>query len=53
MQYLIPSLVGLLYAGQAIYHLKNEEWGFALMWFAYSLANLGIILAMAAGDKGH
>lgn len=52
-RYLVPGLVGLMYAGQGIYHAFKGEYGYAIMWFAYGLANLGICLAMAEGQEGH
>lgn len=48
---LIPVLASLLYTIQAVFHLSQREWGWSLMWGAYALANLGIILAH--NSKGH
>ncbi len=53
MKYLIPSVVGVMYAGQGIYHLTKGEYGYAMMWGAYALANLGICLAMAEGQSNN
>lgn len=54
MKYIIPTLVGALYLVQSIIHLSKKEWGLAIMWFAYGLANVGIILTMSgSGDSAH
>jgi len=53
MKYLIPGSVGLLYIIQGVYHLTKKEYGFAIMWLAYGIANLGLILAMAAGQESN
>ena len=53
MKYMIPSIVGVMYGAQGIYHLIKGEHGYALMWMAYALANAGICLAMAEGTEGH
>ena len=42
---LIPLITALLYSIQAMYHVSQKEWGWSLMWGAYALANLGIIIA--------
>ncbi len=53
MKYVIPSIVGAMYAAQGLYHLWKGETGFTVMWLAYSVANFGIILAMSEGsDNG-
>ena len=53
MRYVIPALVGAMYAGQGLYHLYKGETGFTVMWMAYALANVGICMAMAEGtDNG-
>jgi|13_taG_2_1085334.scaffolds.fasta_scaffold00176_1 hypothetical protein len=51
MRYVIPALVGAMYAGQGLYHLYKGEVGFTVMWLAYSIANVGIILAMSEGKE--
>lgn len=51
MKYIIPAAVALLYIIQGLYHLYKQEWGFSLMWLCYGLANVGVMLAMAAGKE--
>ena len=51
MRYVIPAIVGTMYAGQGVYHLWKGEAGFTIMWLAYSIANFGIILAMSEGKE--
>ena len=41
----IPIICGCLYAAQGIIMLAQGQHGFALMWSAYALANIGIIIA--------
>ena len=41
----IPLICGCLYAAQGIIMLTRGQHGFALMWAAYALANVGIIIA--------
>ena len=41
----IPLICACLYAGQGIIMLTQGQHGFALMWAAYALANVGIICA--------
>ena len=53
MRYIIPSAVGILYLVQGIYHLCKKDYGFAIMWIAYSAANFGLMLAMAEGQEGN
>ncbi len=53
MKYFIPALVGVMYGAQSVYHLVKGEYGYALMWGAYALANLGICLAMAEGQSNN
>jgi len=53
MRYIIPLSVGALYLVQGVYHTTKKEWGMAIMWYAYGLANIGLCLAMAEGQEGH
>lgn len=54
MKYIIPMLVGALYLIQSIMHLSKKEWGLAVMWFAYGLANVGICITMSgSGEVAH
>ena len=51
VRYIIPSLVGIMYLAQGVYHLGRKEWGFALMWLAYGVANAGLCIAMMEGPS--
>jgi len=42
---LLPPLVAVLYLVVAIDHFRAKEYGWALAWFAYSVANFGLVLA--------
>lgn len=42
---LIPVIVLVLYSAQAILLLRRGQYGFALMWFSYALANVGVLIA--------
>jgi hypothetical protein len=42
---LIPIIAMILYFIQACIMLTNSQYGFAIMWFAYGMANVGIIMA--------
>lgn len=41
----IPVVCALLYAVQGIIMLTQHNYGFALMWASYALANIGIMYA--------
>lgn len=41
----IPGVVMVLYAITGIAYLYKKNYPFAIVWLAYSLANLGLILA--------
>ena len=47
--YVVPTIVGLMYAAQGTYHVAKGEYGYALMWFAYAFANVGICISMIEG----
>lgn len=53
MRYVIPASVGALYFVQGIYHTCKKEYGLAIMWYAYGLANIGLCIAMTEGQEGH
>jgi len=42
---LIPILAMLLYSTQGFILLHKRQYGFALMWFSYAVANIGILIA--------
>ena len=48
---LIPILAMLLYICQAGIMLSQGQYGFSFMWFAYAMANAGIIMAQKAGQQ--
>ena len=50
-RYAIPAGVGALYMVQGIYHAYRGEWGFGIMWAAYAIANVGILVAMTEGTN--
>lgn len=52
MRYIIPAAVAALYITQGIYHAWKQEWGFSVMWLAYGIANVGLMMAMSTG-KDH
>lgn len=39
------AICGLLYLATSIGFIFQKEWGFALAYFAYALANVGLIMA--------
>ena len=53
MKYIIPTLVGALYLVQGCIHASKKEWGLAIMWLAYGLANVGICITMSETGKSH
>ena len=44
----IPIIVGVLYTIQGVILLADKQYGFAIMWGAYALANLGLIIAQSS-----
>ena len=46
----IPSIVLCLYLMQAGIMLSTGQYGFSFMWFAYAMANVGLIWAQKAGQ---
>ena len=45
MSYWLVVLVTTLYCATAVLQTVQGNYGFGLMWFAYALANIGIIMA--------
>lgn len=45
MKTILPLLVSLAYLIVAIDFATESRWGWALAWFSYSLANVGLVLA--------
>lgn len=45
MKSLLPLLVSLAYLITAIDFASESKWAWALTWFAYSIANIGLVLA--------
>ena len=39
------AICGVLYLGTSIGFIMEKQWGFAITYFAYSLANIGLIMA--------
>jgi hypothetical protein len=39
------AICGILYLATGIGFLIQKQWGFALAYFSYSLANVGLIMA--------
>lgn len=42
---LFPVIVLVLYLITSIAHLYKREYGWAMMWFFYSMANVGLLIA--------
>jgi hypothetical protein len=45
MKTYLPAIVAILYLLVAIDHFRAKEYGWSVSWLAYSVANLGLILA--------
>jgi len=45
MKTILPGLVAIAYFLVACDHFRCKEYGWALAWFAYCIANIGLILA--------
>jgi len=41
---LLPALVTALYFGTAVSHLLHRRYDWALVWFSYATANVGMII---------
>jgi len=41
----VPSIVAVLYFLTALSHLLKHEYGWALAWGCYGMANIGLIIA--------
>lgn len=39
------AICGVLYLGTSIGFIMEKQWGFAITYLAYSLANVGLIMA--------
>lgn len=44
----LVGVVAVIYLAVAVDYARRGEWGFALTWFAYSVANVGLIAASAS-----
>ncbi len=42
--FVMPSIVGVLYFTVAACYALKKDWAWALVWFSYALANVGLIL---------
>lgn len=42
---IVPGTVSVLYMSTAIYYATRKDWPWVLVWAAYSLANVGLIMA--------
>lgn len=42
---IIPILAMILYSTQGLILFHKKQYGFALMWFSYAVANIGILIA--------
>ncbi len=45
MKTYLPAIVAVIYFLVSLDHLRSKEYGWALAWLAYSIANVGLILA--------
>lgn len=41
----MPAIVGVLYAITGLGYLWKREYGWAIVWTSYALANFGLIMA--------
>lgn len=41
----MPAIVGVLYALTGFGYLWRREYGWAIVWISYGLANVGLIMA--------
>jgi hypothetical protein len=41
----MPAIVGVLYGLTGLGYLYQRQYGWALMWLSYAMANVGIIIA--------
>lgn len=48
----IPIVTGLLYSTAAVGYARAGEWGWAITYGGYALANAGLIWAAIAGRPG-
>lgn len=47
---LCPALAGILYAVVGVGYLVKKDYAWALVWIAYSIANIGLILAASTTE---
>jgi len=45
LEYLLPAVVFVLYLITAVCYAMKHNWAWALVWFSYAMANLGLIIA--------
>ena len=48
----LPAITGILYLFTSIAFLTKKEWSWALTYFAYALANVGLIWASLSTTGG-
>ncbi len=48
----LPLISGILYAIVAVGYAMKKEWAWCLVWASYALANVGLVLAASAGERG-
>jgi hypothetical protein len=41
----LPAIVGVLYFITGVAYACRKEWAWAIVWMAYAVANVGLILA--------
>jgi len=49
--FIMPSLVGALYFIVAACYLFKKDYAWALVWFSYALANVGLVLIGLRGSE--
>lgn len=42
---MLPSITGILYLATSVAFFSKKDWGFGIAYFAYALANVGLIIA--------
>lgn len=40
----MPSIVGALYFFVGVLYALKRDWAWALVWFSYAMANVGLVL---------
>lgn len=51
MTILFPAIVAVLYIATGLCHLWRREYGWALTWVAYGIANVGLIMAQSGHTR--